>query len=652
MKNQNILSAYCFLAALTENNNDLYNHVYVPVCKRALSKYSNSGKDYGTHLDIKEIIIEMYGIDVPEEIVCKLIRGTEASLSRRKKEEIKFKVLENGKSFQIDYWVLNDFEEKFDKSQREANAIEQVFKEFVKSKRNYAEKIPSLSEYLHRYKTRLSSFFEGEFKTIERSEDETFYHHVEFLEEIQRSNHTFFKIAQNLYLGSIIAGFLEAGFDLDPRKPSNECFFLDTPILLRALDLQRAEETNPILELIQLIRKTGSTPKVLSITVEEIQKVINSTIDTYSNKNSVTTINDACIRRNKDKAWLMTFNTNLAKNITEILQIEIETVKNDFIKANEKSQDIPDLQELRRCKNNAAHDVYAYLYVRMLRQTPVSIIQNAKVWFITSNPALLSFNVVKKQLNSVPEIVLPDMLTSLLWLKDPSKLVQEIKNIGLKELMTSTIIEEIASKELIHEYNIQIKKIEGIDGDAYNTLLEAVAHYSANSIEKFIELAEKDSIKAREKALQIVEEERTRKAEIQQKIVDALNSEEREKEEKERFAAKLSEIAVKLNQTNEEAILKFEKFQNILNDQEIKLNEQNELINIQNKQIESIKIQLKKDYKKLIVGFVGVILFVLTFIFKEQLGDWKWLTGLLSGSGWVWSFGSFVINIIRIIKNN
>jgi hypothetical protein len=52
--NNNILTAYCFLSALTENGKDLFNHVYVPICKRALSLYSQKGATHGTAGDIKE----------------------------------------------------------------------------------------------------------------------------------------------------------------------------------------------------------------------------------------------------------------------------------------------------------------------------------------------------------------------------------------------------------------------------------------------------------------------------------------------------------------------------------------------------------------------------------------------------------------------
>jgi len=65
----NILIGYCFLAALTENQNDLFNHVYVPICKRTLSLYSLSGSTHGSAKNIKDLILQEYGIDVPQIMV-------------------------------------------------------------------------------------------------------------------------------------------------------------------------------------------------------------------------------------------------------------------------------------------------------------------------------------------------------------------------------------------------------------------------------------------------------------------------------------------------------------------------------------------------------------------------------------------------------
>jgi hypothetical protein len=107
--NDNILTGYCFLAALTENENDLYNHVFVPICKRALSLYSLRGATHGNSTDIKNLIQEEYGIDIPTTMVRKLINSTYKSLSNKLKEQHKFKVLENGNYFELDKEMLKRF---------------------------------------------------------------------------------------------------------------------------------------------------------------------------------------------------------------------------------------------------------------------------------------------------------------------------------------------------------------------------------------------------------------------------------------------------------------------------------------------------------------------------------------------------------------
>jgi hypothetical protein len=657
MKNQNILSAYCFLAALTENNNDLYNHVYVPICKRAISEYSKRGKDYGTHLDIKEIILEMYGIDVPESIICKLIRGVEVSMSRKQKENTKFRIIEAGREFQIEKWAFTEIDEKYSKSERDANAIQSAFEEYLRIKNTLNEDVPDFSDFLNRYKLRLSSFFTGEIKNIERRDEETYYYHVEFLEHIQRSNHSFYKIAEDLYLGAIVASFIESGFEVEQRQSTGEVFYLDTPVVLRALDLQKPEETRPVLELINLIKNTGCEPKILSITVEEIQGVIQNTLDLYRNSQPITTINEACKRKGKDKAWLLTYSMKLANNIQEDLGIEIEPVPAEFIKANEKNQDIQDLKETRFFKNNAHHDVFAYLYVRSRRGLAVTIHQNAKIWFVTTNSNLLKFNIEKKLENSVPEIVLPELLTSLLWLKNPIKLVENVKRVGLKELMSSTMLEEVASKELIYEYSNQLKKIEDLDEDSYTLLLEAVAYQSASSIEKFIEEVEKDPINAKAETLKLVDEERKRRAEIQQKIIDTQNDREIEKtinlELEDAINSKEKQYIEETERTKRE-IEKLKsrifKQERTLEKQTQDIEEHNSRIESQNEFIQGTIKQLKKNSVKLIIGIIGVIVFAFTIIFKEYLGDWSWITGALSGTGWVWGLGSFSIHIYRLVK--
>lgn len=541
-KSNNILTGYCFLAALTENQNDLFNHVYVPICKRALSLYSLKGASHGNASDIKSLINEEYGIDIPQVIIKKLINATFKTLSNRAKKKIDFKVFQNGETFEINKYSFSDLEIQYKKGKRNANALQNAFTEYLISENLDETKIPSFSEFLDKNKKHLSSFFKNSDSLNGKDLDLVFIHHVHFLEYIDASNHDLFEIAKGLYLGSIVASFFESGIDLEAKFQSNEIYFLDTPIILRALDLQKEEETEPIRELIKLITSTGGKIKILSITIEEISRVIENAIGNYNNVTPTSTINEACVRRSKNKTWLITYNGNLEKNILDSLKIEKENILTSFIDKHQKSADIKALQIERNRTGNALHDVIAYLYVRELRGASVSLFQKAKVWFLTNNTELLKFNKKNNPNNGISEIVLPDALTSLLWLKNPVKLIDKVKKVGLSELMAATLNEEIASKEIINEFESNIKNIDGISEDDYKTLLESVAHQSAKRIENFNEIAFNDNSKAKVAAHKIVEWEKSRKAKRIKTIKDAQSAQTSEEQKNKKLHEKLNKI--------------------------------------------------------------------------------------------------------------
>ena len=87
--NDNVLTSYSFLAALSENETDIYKTVYLPLFKRAISSYAAkksskvSNSIQGTDIDIQSIILEEYGIEVPILIVRKLIKAVGTSLSKK-----------------------------------------------------------------------------------------------------------------------------------------------------------------------------------------------------------------------------------------------------------------------------------------------------------------------------------------------------------------------------------------------------------------------------------------------------------------------------------------------------------------------------------------------------------------------------------------
>lgn len=625
----NTLTGYCFLASLTENQNDLYNHVYIPICKRALSTFSITSS-HGCAEDIKKIIFDDYGIDVPLVIVKKLIKAVESQFSRKQKERISFEVMSNGNNFQIRKYAFTELEENYKKGKRNALALQKAFEEYVKQEVVEFFDVPSFSEFLDKNKNRLSAFFATGKHVNGESVDTLFVYHVQFLEYIETNNHDLYKIAENIYLGSIVAGFLEAGFEMDSKFVSNEVYYLDTPIVLRALNLQMEEDTKPVLELLDLIKKTGGRLCVLSITVDEVRGIIEKSISNYNNTNPTSTINEACLRLGKNKTWLINLNAKLEDELKKINDLQIIPFlvvhKDKFI----KSPDIKELKDSRLRKGSAEHDVFAYLFIREKRLEVVSTFQKAREWFLTTNKELLNFNIGKLG-NKVSEIILPDALTSLLWLKNPSQLADKVKSVGLSELMAITLDEEIASRELITEFDNNIKQIEGLSVEDYSILLESVAHQSARNIEKLNESIILDKTKAKLEAIAIIEKERTRKKVMQQKIKEIQNLENNLLAEKELLNEKLKNIEVELKSTKEETYSAKTKLEELSD--EIKEN----------------KKLVKKYQKRGFIGLVFFIFFIILILFYKYFNSiFTIFSGIVTASGWLWGLGSFIINSYKL----
>jgi hypothetical protein len=156
-KTDAVNAAFSFLAALAGNNADLYNQVYVPICKRALSLYnSKPGGTSGKWSDIKDVILSEYGINVPQIIIKQLINSVYKSLSNNEKKKCDFQVFSNGDSFQIGKYTFLDLEEQYKQGIRESNSLEVAFRTYMQTCVIFQEGIPTIYEFLDKNKQQLA----------------------------------------------------------------------------------------------------------------------------------------------------------------------------------------------------------------------------------------------------------------------------------------------------------------------------------------------------------------------------------------------------------------------------------------------------------------------------------------------------------------
>ena len=426
----NLLTSYYFLASLAENNSDIYDSVYVPLCKRCLFRIS-VGKKEGSHIDVQQQLFEDYGLTVPEEIVRQLLVSINGHLSARERKEYGFNLMDNGRCFQFKDFSYNKIEDTYNIIRRGSVALEEAFQEYVKAQ-GQEPTIPFQS-FIDANKHKLSSFFKGtgEVKDIE----EEYLLHAKFLRKIEHSHHELYKAAEKAYLGSIIAAYFESGVNVEARQDSGVVYYLDTHVLFEILDLQDPESTKPARDLLGLIKSTGGKARVLSITIAEMTDILKRELSVYNIGNPTTTIGDACKRLKLKKLELLKLHADLANELKKRYDIEMDALSEVNLRQYQESEDVAKLVATGYSPSNARHDVSAYLAVREKRSIQ-NLVQKQTYWFVTANSRLSKFNERFKT-GTIPEIILSPELTSLLFLRNPKLYASSVSSKGLSSLISS-----------------------------------------------------------------------------------------------------------------------------------------------------------------------------------------------------------------------
>lgn len=622
--NENLLSSYSFLASLNENGTDLYKAVYIPMCKRALSLFAKEHPT-GTDEQIQEVIKKNFSIDIPLLVTRKLIHKVSDDLSRRDKGKFDFKIFEDGKSFQFKSFAFNEIEECYEREKRNANALQLAFETFLNEKETSINETPTFSSFILRYKNRLSSFLSGKTISLEGVvEEESYMVHARFLQFIEKNNDELYKVVKRVFVGSLIASYLESEMDVSAKSENKINYYLDSKVVLEALDLQRKENTKPTQELLKLIKSTGGNIRVLDVTVKEIYSIIDAAVQRFNRDTPTTTINEACVRNAKSKTWLLNLNGNLEDILSKQLQADISKVPETEIKKYSESDDVKQLKKIWFRKNAAEHDVIAYLYVRERRKqdTNKKLYQKASSWFVSENSRLLNFNIERKLNGNTNEVILPQELTSLLFLQNPQKYSPQISNIGLNELISQTLTDEYPSMDIINEFDTAIQENVDVTDAEYEYIASEISQYSTIQLQKLVE--------------QSVSNPENFKSSIHSIIANTekKKSEEEEKRRKQREIDEQEKNDLRLN--NQELIQKMAAISQQLSDLKTTVEYEKEK-----------KAKAQKYLKISAIIALGVFLIILIVQhFASITGTLNNILNRIKSAGGLWAFGNFMWNVI------
>ena len=485
--------------------------IFIPLIKRALSKMNNEGVFKGESiLEIKKVADSLYGIDFPIPVIKKIL--DEISKEINTKETTHFIVYGDG-SFSINQYSFIGIEELISHQEKEVYELEELFKKFCETSELTSQGGESIFEFIEKNKFTLSRYISNN-RSINGDD---FTAEAQFIDFFRRIPSVYEKI-KNIYLGSIIAGYIE--YNTDEVKRDVE-LLLDTNFILGLLDLNTPESTHTCGTLIKIAKRQGFKVTVLMDTIEETRNLLETKASYFEKSFLQKKVNpedvfNACDRRGLSKADLERIADNLEPKIGEYdisIIYNTDKLKNEAKFTNEYRV----FEEVRKSKRSALHDSTAILYIKKKRGKKIKDFDKVNAWFVNNSTAIEKENIFPKD-GYQPETIKVDNLLNILWLSSP-QVNREIEGgdlaeIGLTSIISLTLNKNLPKSQIIKELDDNIHKYakEEISDADIVRVATRITSKQLKDIEELNALAEKD----KELFVKRLEEEATKQRRLEE----------------------------------------------------------------------------------------------------------------------------------------
>lgn len=393
-------SNYALISALYSNNNcGLYSDIYFPIIKYALVGVFSKREESHPYCNVDVIhtyIHEHFGISIPHIVISKSI----LKMNAKKWGKIELTVYENGNFFRILNILLDDDYENIAEKEKifteKIEVIESKYKKFIEQEGSIDDGVTFI-QFISDNTDDILGYFEKQDKS---KVDERYATMVFFLQYLSDYEKALYQVANQLFWGSVIAGFLKS------EKPYvEECnngikseYFLDTAIVMGLLKLSTLPHEIYSQEVCDIIKASGGILYVNPMTIDEISYILQSV--EQNGANPLTDIASACERYKLEANELARIRLNLP--------IEIEKKGIGVfpqMSPADKQRTIQSLQGKRitkllaesRNKKPASyssdnyreiHDIFMDEYIKERREKKG---KDKHIYFLTANRDLIAF---------------------------------------------------------------------------------------------------------------------------------------------------------------------------------------------------------------------------------------------------------------------
>lgn len=494
--------------------------IFTPLIKRVLSKMNSKGVFKGKSLlEIQNTANELYSIEFPIPVLKKIL--VKISKEINTDETIHFVLYKDG-AFSLNEYIFTDFEDIINSQTKEIEEIEVLFKSFCETSELEIKDSGSIYKFIEKNKFNLSKYI-----SHNDEKNETDYkaeaQFVDFFKKVP----SIYERIKNIYLGSIISGYIE--YNSDEASRDIELLF-DTNFLVGLIDLNTPESTHTCRTLLEIAKSQKFKTRILKDTIEETINLLETKARFYDKSFLQKKVNpedvyNACDRRNLNKSDLERIADNLEKKIGEFgISIIYNT---DKLKGEAKyTEEYKMFEKLRSSKKSAMHDAIAILHIKKTRKKRFKEFDKVNAWFVNNSASIDGDSIFIKN-GYQPETIKADDLLNILWLSNPAvnKAIQgdDLADIGLTSTLSLTLNSNLPKSQILRELDDNIHKYakEDISDTDIVRVATRITNKQLKDIEVLNELAEKEDKSLFVKRL---EEEANKQKKIEETRIKKLES--------------------------------------------------------------------------------------------------------------------------------
>ncbi|SNR67045.1 hypothetical protein [Lutibacter flavus] len=549
--------------------------IFIPLIKRTLSKMNMEGIFKGKSiLEIKTVSEKLYQIDFPIPVLKKILTEICNEINT---DEIQHFILYQDGSFALNQYSFTDYEDLIETQTNEINELEDLFKNFCNSSELEIENSNSIFNFIEKNKFTLSKYISHN----QEANGSDYTKEAQFIDFFKRFP-TIYDRIKNIYIGSIIAGYIEYNTDNAQREI---ILLLDTNFIIGLIDLNTPESTHTCNTLLKIAQKQKFKIRILKDTIEETINLLEAKAEYFDKsflqkKINAEDVYNACERRNLSRTDLERIADNLEKTIAELgISILHST---DKLKNEARYTDVYKIfEKVRNSKKSALHDATAILYIKKERKKKIKEFDKVNAWFVNNSSSVVGDSIFLKN-GFQPETIKADDLLNILWLSNPqvnkSIDTNDLAEIGLTSAISLTLSKDLPKSKIIRELDDNIHKYakEEISDTDIIRVATRITNKQLKNIEELNLLATND----KEEFVKRLQDEANRQKTIEEKRIQKL----------EKVFKDISVRTNELEKTKYEFREKSKNIDSIIKEKESKESELEErLLNEQNKNREILR---------------------------------------------------------------